>query len=319
MEHGLTRREFLAAAAGGALVAAAGRAAALEPPPLPRRTLGRTGRELTVLGIGIGALGDGGLPEEQVCQVVTEALDQGINFLDTAPIYGRTQAYVGPIVEARRSEVFLTSKVRPVGVLGPARKQIEDALTNLRTDHVDLCHIHMVADHPLEELEQEDGVLTVLRKAKEEGLVRAIGASGHHTPGSFLPLFERAPDLDAIMVPINMVDRHIYSFESAVIPKARELGMAVIAMKLLGGVPNWQYGVGRGRLVSEETYTATLRYGLCHEAVTAGIVGFSTVEELAKGLAVARELTPLSPEELTALEEPTRRIAAEWGAHYGPL
>lgn len=325
LSRGITRREFLGAAASvAALTTVAGRASRAEEAPeaeaapIPKRVLGRTGREVTILGIGLGALGDGGLPEGQVCSVLTEALDLGITYVDTAPIYGKTQSYVGPIIEARREGLFLTSKIRPPHLVGPAREQLESALRDLRTDALDLVHIHQVADHPFESLEQPDGVLTVLRKAKEEGLVRHIGASGHHTPQSFLPLLEAAPDLDVIMVPVNVVDRHLYAFESEVIPRASEAGTAVIAMKLLGGVPGWQYGVGRGRLVSADFYEPTIRYALGHEGVTTGIVGFCTSEELRMGVEVARRFRPLDAEELAALDAPSRQLAAEWGAHFGP-
>jgi uncharacterized protein len=325
LAHAITRREFLGvAASAAAFTTIVGRAsAASQPPvtgptPIATRVLGRTGREVTILGIGLGALGDGGLPEDQVCSVLTEALDLGITYVDTAPIYGKTQSYVGPIIEARRDGLFLTSKIRPPHLLGPAREQLERALRDLRTDAIDLVHIHQVADHPFDSLEQPDGVLTVLRKAKEEGLVRHIGASGHHTPRSFLPLLEAAPDLDVIMVPVNVVDRHLYAFESEVIPSATARGTAVIAMKLLGGVPGWQYGVGRGRLVSADFYEPTIRYALGHEGVTTGIVGFSTSEELRMGVEVARRFRPLEASELAALEEPSRQLAAEWGAHFGP-
>ncbi len=323
-EHGLSRRQFLgttAAAALGALAARGARAGQESPPAepaLPTRILGRTGREVTILGLGLGALGDGHLPEEQVCSVLTEALDLGITYIDTARTYGQTQAYVGPIVAARRESFFLTSKIRPIHLLGPARDQLEAALTDLRTEVLDLVFIHQLADHPFEDLEKSDGVLTVLRKAKEEGLVRHIGASGHHTPGVFAPLLESVPDLDVIMVPVNLVDRHLYTFDSEVIPKAVEKGVAVVAMKLLGGVPDWAYAPGRGRLIADDVYEPTIRYALGHAGVTTGIVGFSTGEELRKGVEAVRRYRPLEETELAALDDRCRALAGEWGLHFGP-
>ncbi len=314
--HGsVSRREFLGAAAGALAAGAIG--ARAQEPAIPRRVLGRTGHEASILALGLGALGDGNLPEETVQEVLSGALDAGINYIDTAPIYGDSQAHAGPVVEARRSEMFLVSKVGPMPDKATARGTLEKSLTDLRTDHFDLVHVHNLGDFSAEQVDGPNGVLTMLREAKEEGLVRHLGVSGHHTPSRFPKLYEAAPDLDVTMFPLNVVDRFLYSFDSTVRPAAAERGIAVVAMKLFGGVPGWQYAPGRGRLATEEWYERAFRYTLHLEHVVTAVVGLCSLEELAKAVETAKSARPFSEDELAALDEPCRRVAEEWGLHYG--
>ncbi len=321
MEHekrpggGVSRREFLGAAAGA--LAAGALAAGAQEPAIPRRVLGRTGFEASILALGIGAMGDGGLPAETVQEVISGALDAGINYIDAAPTYGSAQAFAGPVIEARRSEMFLVSKIRPMPDKAAARATLEKSLSDLRTDHFDLVHLHNIGDFAPEQVDGPEGALTMLREAKEEGLVRHLGVSGHHTPSRFPKLYEAAPDLDVTMFPLNIIDRGIYAFESAVRPAAVEHGLAVVAMKLLGGVPGWQYAPGRGRLATDEWYERAFRYTLHLEHVVTAVVGFSSLEELSRGVEMAKSAQPFTEEELAALEGPCGQVAAEWGLHYG--
>lgn len=277
----------------------------------------RTGYETTILAIGIGAMGDGYLPEETVVEVLTEALDQGINYVDAAPNYKNAQRFAGPVIAARRADIFLVSKIEAQTRDG-TWAQIESTLVELQTDVLDLLHIHNLGDFHLDSLDAPNGTLTAMREAKEQGLVRHLGASGHHRPVRFPELLRRHEDVDVVMVPLNMVDRHTYVFESVVAPAVLEAGAALVAMKPLGGVTGWRYAPGLGKLAKPELYRSAMRYALGLEGVSTVVSGLSSVEEVLQAVEVARDFTPLTAEELAELEEPTRQLAAQWGLHYGP-
>lgn len=317
----LSRRGFLRAAAGavaaGALAGAVRADDAAEPKPIPKRVLGRTGYDTSILALGLGALGDGRLPEQTVVEVLNGALDAGINYLDTASTYGSVQAFAGSVIGRRRSEMFLVSKIKPLGRDGVWR-QLEKSLADMQTDKVELLHLHNIGDFDLDELEQSEGPLTAVREMKEQGLTKHIGATGHLKPPAFLRLFEIADDIDVVMFPLNIVDRHTYVFESRVVPAARERGIAVMAMKMLGGVVGWQYGPGRGLFTSDALYAPTIRYALGLEGVTAGVMGLCSVEELNQAVDLVRSYEPLSEGELAALEDRTKSLAGQRGLHYGP-
>ncbi len=317
-DHGLSRREFLRSAAGlAALGGLCDLGVSQEPASIPKRRLGPIDYEVTIAALGVGAMGDGRLPEPHVLEVFQAVLERGINYIDTASTYGDTQRMIGPLVEEWRDRIFLVSKCNE-HTYDAAWAQVEQSLRDLRTDHLDLLHIHNLGDFDLDHLEEPDGTLTAMRAMKDQGIVRHLGASGHLRPPHFLRLLERVQDVEVFMVPVNVVDRHTYAFDSEVVPAAKEAGLAVVAMKVLGGVTAWQYAPAQGLLIAPEHYETAMRYSLGHPAVSACVIGFSTVEELDQGLAIARDLRPLSEEELAAFEPTSRELAGRWGYHFGP-
>ena len=117
------------------------------------------------------------------------------------------------------------------------------------------------------------------------------------------------------MCTLNFVERHIYGFEEKVLPEARKRNIGVIAMKVLGGpVPR----VG-AKLVSAEDYQTTVRYVWSIPGVSVAIIGLRTPEELRQALAAARAFRPPTREELAAITERGKKLAAEWGPLRGPV
>jgi aryl-alcohol dehydrogenase-like predicted oxidoreductase len=163
---------------------------------LPRRTLGRTGAEVSVLGYGAmelrGAENFAGpaISDAEAGRLLNELLDLGVNLIDTSIDYGASEELIGRHLGARRDEYFLASKCGcaldlPPGVLplpdthdfGAAnvRAGVEQSLTRLRTDHLDLVQVHLSPSRA--ELEAGDTIDT-LRTLRDEGKIRAIGMSG---------------------------------------------------------------------------------------------------------------------------------------------
>ncbi len=199
---------------------------------LPRRTLGRTGEEVTALGLG----GEGVLRtfgrEEDAYRMIRAALDAGIRYFESARAYSGSEAYLGQGLQGFREEIFLTSKSH-----GRSRAEAEEhlhtTLKNLKTDHLDLWQVHDVRTREdLEAISGPNGVLEAFSQAKEQGKTRFIGVTGHHDP-EILRLAMAMYDFDTVLLPVNPAEPHHASF----LPLAQEAmakGMGVIGMKVLG-------------------------------------------------------------------------------------
>ena len=243
----LTRRELLqgaAAAAGTAALGAGGLAWAeppKEPPKLPLRPLGKSGRSVSMLGLGTGALGRG-RPADEAVKLVRHAIDAGITFVDTAPNY-RSEQHIGEGIAGRRKDLFLATKTGRRGY-DEAMRELEQSLSLLKTDYLDLWHVHSLGkrrssgDEELVVLRREDGAMKAMRKMKEEGVVKLIGFTGHSNPDAMIRILE-ADDLafDAMLFVISAAQgrNDQRAWEDRVLPAGKKKGIGLIAMKVFGG------------------------------------------------------------------------------------
>lgn len=304
----LTRRDF------GMMLAAAGTASAQTA--LPTRRLGKINFQASIFGIGAQHLGDPNATQATCDRVIGEAVDNGVNYIDTAPPYELSEERVGRSLKGKRDKVFLISKVE-TNAKGDALYQIKDSLRKLQTDHLDCVHIHNIArDDRYPDLRQvlsDNGTLGALKEAKKQGMIKHIGCTAHLRPGRVLPAFETG-EIELFMCNLNFVERHIYGFEEKVLPEARKRNIGVIAMKVLGG-PTKE----GARLISPEDYAATLRYVWGIPGVSLAIIGVRTPEELRAALQQARTYKPLDPQEMTSLMNRGKQIAGHWGPLRGPV
>jgi len=283
---------------------------------IPTRRLGRINFQAGILGIGAQYLGDLDATQSTVDRVVGEAIDNGVNYIDTAPPYNVSEERIGRALKGKRDKVFLVSKVE-TNAKGDALYQIHDSLRKLQTDHLDCCHVHNISrDDRYPKLEQvlaENGTFGALREAKKQGLIRHIGVTSHLRPARVLPALETG-EVELVMCVLNHVERHIYGYEEKVLPECRRRNVGVIAMKVLGG-PTRQ----GARLISAQDYEDTLRYVWGVQGLCVVIIGLRTPEELRKALAAARAYQPLTPEEMKGVTERGKRMAAQWGPLRGPV
>jgi len=201
-------------------------------PDLPKRTLGRTGRELTALGFGAmelrGAPRGPEVSEEEADKLLNAVLDAGISFIDTSIDYGQSEERIGKFISHRRTEYFLASKCgcvpdAPMGsdhvhTAENIRAGVENSLRRLRTDHLDLVQFHRSLTQ--KELEA-DGALQELLKLREEGKVRFLGVSGT------LPNLDEQIDMgvfDAFQIPYSALQRE----HEGVIARAAAAGAGII-------------------------------------------------------------------------------------------
>lgn len=310
---GLSRRRLL----GGALAVGAGAllggkaSAAPEAKELsiPTRPFGKTGRTVTVFGLGcfyVGGLGS----DAAGAEVVRRALDAGCTYFDTAPSYhaGVSERRVGIGLEGRRGDVFLSTKtLERNGAL--ARRELEASLKRLKTDHVDLIQIHCVrtaAD--LASVLAADGPLVALRRAKEEGLVKFVGVTGHEDPKVMKAAIE-TDAFDSVLLPLNPVDLHWASFVDGTLPAAVTKGMARVGMKVFasGRLVRPADGTAKG-LAAEDCLR--FAYGL---DVSTTIVGCSTTDEVDLAARIAAEAKPLDAAARAALIADAKRFTGNTG------
>jgi aryl-alcohol dehydrogenase-like predicted oxidoreductase len=277
---------------------------AAQAPPMPERPLGRTGHSVRLLSLGGQAtLEQPGKLNESV-EIVNRAIDLGVNYIDTAAYYGQGQSqnYIGHVMEDRRDEVFLATKTHDRTRDGSLR-HLEQSLRLLRTDHIDLWQLHNIMNtQQIDRIFGRDGAIEALVRAREEGVVRFLGITGHFDPE---PLIEglRRFDFDAVLMALNAADPHVASFGDTVLPLAVERGIGVIGMKI----------PARGRIFREDgvtTMSQAMSYVLSLPVSTV-IVGCDTVEQLEQNVAIARNFRPLSAAQMAQLEQMTALYAPE--------
>ncbi len=227
----MRRRTFLQSAAAGTLAASVKPTESAVPAgAIPRRSYKG---DVALSVIGFGGIVVVGLEQKEADRVVAEAVDRGVNYFDVAPSYfdGEAEMKLGPALQAHRSKSFLACKTMERGRAG-ARKELEQSLRRLKTDHFDLYQFHAVSKmDEVDAILAPGGAAEAFVKAQEEGKVRFLGASVHDAAAA-IALMDRFP-LDSVMVPFNFVLQQEGHFGPQVLEKARQKGVARIALKAM--------------------------------------------------------------------------------------
>lgn len=295
-----------------------------DPLPLPERVLGRIGRKVPLVGFGVAPLGSDNTTPEEATRILNFGIDQGITYLDTAPVYGDPKSKYGnaemkmkEVLKTRRDEVFLVTKANAGrqtrdGIL----EQIEESMERMGVSSIDLVHIHNLGDFDMETFFSKEGALAGLQAAQEQKLIRYLGVSGHIRPPRFTTVLDTGL-FDLAMVSLNFADRFNYDFEGCVIPVAKKHNVAVVAMKVLGGSIEWRYDAKTPATLAAY-HEQAIRYALGLE-VACAVIGFANEREIVQALEVARRFKPLSGEEEAALLQKGEVLAKERGLYYGPV
>jgi len=250
------------------------------------RPFGATGMTFSALGFGTMRLptrgGDANVVEAEAIEIVNYALDHGIRYYDTAWAYsdGQSEERVGKVARHRRKEMWIATKTRSREAK-EARKQLEESLKRLQTDHVDEWRFHNIwSIEELDKITAPGGALEAAVQARADGLIRYISISGHTNPHVQIEALERFP-FDSVLCAVSVLDHFILSFAEEFLPVANAKNVAVTGMKVLG----------LGALV--HVYDRALRYAFGLPVSTV-IVGMETMEQLKKNLAVAESFRPLT-------------------------
>ena len=261
---------------------------------IPKRALGKTGVEVTIIGLG----GEGVLRtfghEHEAYALINQAIDLGINYFESARAYSGSESYYGLALKERRKEIFLTSKSHARDKKG-ALAHLNETLTNMQTDHLDLWQVHDVrTDEDIEEIFGPRGSLEAFREARDKGLARFIGVTGHHDPLITKRCIEMF-DFDTVLVPVNPGEPFYMSYLDTVIPAASQKGMGIIAMKV--------YFRGfASRIPGFTGMEPFFRFALS-QPVTTAVIGCDDIRQLEENVSFASSYTAMSQKEQDELLE----------------
>jgi predicted aldo/keto reductase-like oxidoreductase len=269
---------------------------------LPKRPLGKTGVEVTILGLG----GEGVLrtfgEEREAISLINRAIDLGITYFESARAYSGSESYYGMALMDRRRDIFLASKSHERTEDG-ALKHLETTLRLMKTDYLDLWMVHDVrTTEDLDLLFSPQGAIKAFEAARRDKLARWVGITGHRNP----TILSRAIDLfsfDTILIPVNPAEPHYWSFLKDVLPKAQGKGMGILGMKTLSrGISIKIFGAG-----SIENF---IRYALTQLIATA-VVGCESIEQLESNVQIAQSFQPMPTQDQDTLINRVKPYARE--------
>ncbi|MFZ5831098.1 MAG: aldo/keto reductase [Planctomycetota bacterium] len=306
----VSRREFLASAAA-ALAAAQSSSTLLaaqhdSPDGLPKRPLGTTGEQVTIICLGGWDIGT--CEEAEAISIMHEAIDEGLTFFDNCWDYhkGGSEEKMGKALAqgSKRDKVFLMTKVCGRDYT-TAKSNLEDSLRRLRTDRIDLWQFHGTQwDDDPELIFAPDGALKAALEAKKEGKIRYIGFTGHKHPKYHLAMLEQDFAWDTVQMPLNILDAHYESFQKQVLPKLNERKIGVLGMKALGAQ--------KGRIPRDLGVAAEdCRRYVLSLPISSLVCGIASRENLQQDLAVARNFKPMTEADVLTLLEKSKEHAAD--------
>jgi aryl-alcohol dehydrogenase-like predicted oxidoreductase len=274
------------------------------------RTLGTTGVEVSVIGIGGANLGSGSLTDDEATSLLHQAIDRGINFMDNAWDYGdgHAEQRMGKALAqgGYRQKVFLMTKIDG-RTKAEAGKQIDTCLQRLQTDHIDLMQHHeIIRFEDPNRIFHEGGATEALLEAKKAGKVRFVGFTGHKDPLVHLYMLEIADQhgyhFDSVQMPINVMDAHYRSFAQLVVPQALRRGIGVLGMKCFAA----------GQIVKSGVIDPLdcLKYSL-NVPVSVQITGINSQMLLDQAFTAVKEFKPMDEKQVAALISKTEKAAAD--------
>jgi predicted aldo/keto reductase-like oxidoreductase len=310
MNSPLSRRTFLKSSVAAGIIAQMNvRVATAEARAgIPYRLLGSTKEQVSAIGVGGFHIGQKPTENESI-RIVRTALDSGINFLDNCWDYndGASEVRMGKALrDGYRAKAFLMSKIDGHSRDGAA-KQIDESLTRLQTDHVDLMQFHeVIRPGDPEIIFGSGGSFEAMLAAQKAGKVRYIGFTGHKHPDIHLHMLEtaRAHDFhfDTVQMPLNVMDAHYESFGQKVLPVLLKQEIGVLGMK----------PIASGWILKSNTVSAVecLHYAM-NLPTNVVITGCDSLEILNQALDAARSFKPMDPAQVEALLARTAVAATE--------
>ena len=275
------------------------------PGKIEKRSLGRTGEMLSMIGFG-GIIVMNATPDEAT-ESVKLAIDSGINYFDVAPTYGDAEVKLGPALEPYRKNVFLACKTTQRNKTG-ALEELEKSLKNLRTDHFDLYQFHAVTTmEDVEKIFAPGGAMEAYQEAKKAGKIRFIGFSAHSVEAS-LAMMDRY-DFDTILYPVNYVTWYAGDFGAQVLERAKQKNMGILALKAMAKGPWPKDAPDKAKypkcwyepLTTTDDIKMGLRFTLSHPVTAALTPGDTGLFKIA--LNMKNSIKPLKVKEILAIKE----------------
>ena len=286
----------------------------LTPKAMPTRNLGKTGYQVGIFSLGGQSALEKADNFEVAVPLIERALDLGINYVDTSARYGGTEhrwseQYFGEVMKTRRSEAYLATKSHDRTRDG-SWTLLERSLKLLKTDHIDLWQMHALSRmEQVEESFAEGGAIEAFVEARDQGIVRNLGISGHADPDVLIAAMERF-DFDTVLLALNAADPYYLSFKERLLPLAVEKEMGIIGMKIPARgliLESWKTPDDPdsrfGKTVPGTlNMTEAMRYVLTLPVSTV-IVGCDDIPQLEENVEIARSFNPMNEQQLAELEQ----------------
>lgn len=302
------RRTFLMNASAATIAACfpaslAGIERVRPPGRLERRSLGRTGESLSMIGFGGIVVMDA--TPEQASARVAHAIERGVNYFDVAPSYGNAEERLGPALAPYRKNVFLACKTQKRDRAG-STAELESSLRHMQTDHFDLYQLHAVTTRDdVERIFAKDGAIETFEAARKAGKVRFLGFSAHSVDAA-LALMDRFA-FDTILFPVNFATWHAGNFGPQVLETAQRKRMGILALKAMAWRP-WPEGATKTHakcwyepLADRAAARDGLRFTLSHPVTAAIPPGDENL--FAMALDLAADFLPLSAAEAERIKQ----------------
>lgn len=276
---------------------------------MPRRVFGKTGAEISIIGLGGMTVLDA--TQEETDEIVHYALDHGVNYFDVAPSYGHAEEVYGPALEGHRDDIFLACKTLERTKDGAAG-ELRRSLTRLRTDHLDLYQLHAVCT--IDEVEQvfaPGGAMEAFLDAREKGIVRHIGFTSHSVEAALAAIARF--DFDTVMFPISWICYYHGHLGPQVVEAARAKGMGIAGIKSAAPL----------RRIEQVESTAQNFPARSDEELTAMGLRFALAEPISavlpRGHVPTFKLAVSVAERLTKLSEAEQEELAARSADFKPI
>jgi aryl-alcohol dehydrogenase-like predicted oxidoreductase len=297
---------------------------------MEKRVLGKTGLEVSRLGVGLAEIGKLTMDDvTKASQVLNTALDEGINFLDTSACYGNSEVLIGRTVAHRREDYILATKCGHItdGYEGEAwtvrtiKDSIERSLKRLQTDYLDIIQLHTCS---VEVLEKSD-VIQALLDAKQMGKVRFIGYSGDNEAALWAI---ESGQFDTLQTSFNLVDQRARTY---LFPKAQAQHMGIIVKR---PIANGAWGATESPSSYADQYferaqrmrqaggpipeapahriLLALGFTLAHDAVDTAIVGTRNPEHMKTNIQWVKEKLPIKDEAVETLHQRFDKMGQDW-------
>jgi aryl-alcohol dehydrogenase-like predicted oxidoreductase len=291
----MQRRSFFGAAFAGLGSAATAKPARPPAGSIPTRILGKTGQRVTMVGMGGARFHM--ISREAGVALVRRAYDLGVTFFDMARDYseGYGEQIYGEAMPSFRKDIFLVSKTLK-RTRQAAEQELETSLRLMKTDHLDLWHMHGVSyKRDIDQIFGPGGAYEAFAAAKKAGKVRFIGYSNCKDPRNHVEMLKHAEQFDVSVMPLHIADSSFSddpgtSFEKTALPAAVERGVGIVAIKTLGNA----------FLLRTFASTDCVRFVLSLPVTTLAL-GFNTIGQLEDDVRVAQNFKPFTAEEMAAL------------------
>jgi predicted aldo/keto reductase-like oxidoreductase len=289
------------------------------PKAMPIRNLGKTGYQVGIFSLGGQSAIEKADNFDVAVPLIERALDLGINYVDTSARYGGvedrwSEQYFGEVMKTRRSEAYLATKSHDRTRDG-SLKLLDRSLELLKTDHIDLWQMHALSRmEQVEESFAKGGAIEAFVEARDQGIVRHLGITGHADPDVLIAAMERF-DFDCLLLALNAADPHHLSFKEKLLPLAVEKEMGIIGMKIPARgliLSSWQTPDDpdsrfANTVPGKLDMTEAMRYVLSLPVSTV-IVGCDDIPQLEENVEIARSFNPMSEQQLAELEERSEPI-----------